>query len=238
MPQVTVIMTTYAPDEARARCAKIVVESLDKYLGLSEGEGGVALHIADDGSPEKYTASLVNYAREFFNVSYTVAPRRGIGGSLNLALQHLHWRDVGGAGDGLYMYITDDWKLIDDLDLDTPVGLIRGLNYDYVRLGPIHAGLRGVTRYTENLEYFLELEPSYGGFCFATRPFLCRPRFFEVVGSFAELKDAYDTERDYSDRINYIHHRNLKLAFAGLFDTRSLWEHIGDVSPVGHIQLT
>lgn len=222
---ITIVMTTYAPDDARAVCAQRVVQSLSDFLMCEEP---IALHIADDGSEPRYTSDLVSYAEALGNfeaVTFTVANRLGIGGSLNRALRTIT--------PELWLYITDDWLVLDYWNINKAVKLVREHRYDYVRLGPIHPGLLGRTKYIEGLEYFLELNPGFGGVCFATRPFLANWDFYSHMGPFPEKLDAYDTERIYAERAR---DRNARMAFCGLFDTRSLFEHIGDVSPVGKIK--
>lgn len=221
-------MTCYAPVEERAMYAQRVAQSLADYLRADEP---IALHVADDGSPEPYCADLVAYADairdfgHFDHVSYSVSPRMGIGGSLNLAMQHI-------ADDELFFYITDDWELTNYIDLSVPARLIRDLNYDYVRVGPIHPNLVCATRYEQGYDFWLELQPQYGGFCFATRPFLARKRFYDVVGPFEEYLDAYDTERLYAEKVKQ-EYSQVKLAHVG--DLTGCFQHIGKF-PVGKIQ--
>lgn len=225
---IKIVMTSYMPDEARLECAMEVATALGSFLHANES---IALHIADDGSPNVFLPRLVDYARSirlFNSISYTIVPRLGIGGSLNAALANV-------AADELWFYITDDWLLLDKLDLSNQATMIRTRKYDYVRVGPIHPNIHCVVRYGEGFEYWLEMQPEYGGYCFATRPFLASKQFYERVGPFLENHDAYDTERDYAERVR---DSGVYMAYVGLLDTRSLWKHIGDVSPVGHIQPT
>jgi hypothetical protein len=224
---INIIMTTYAPTEERAACAQRVVDGLSSFLRSSEA---LSLHIADDGSPVQYTSDLVAYAKvsNFFdNVTYTVVPRLGIGGSLNKALSLL-------ASGELWMYITDDWLLKEALNLDNAITLLRRYGYDYIRLGPIHAGIEGEVKFHEDVQYFLDLHFWRGGFCFATRPFLATRAFYVKMGNFPEKLDVYDTERAYSDR-SIMMADDIKMAFTGSFDTRKLFEHIGESCPVGHL---
>lgn len=234
---IRIVMTSYMPDKARLECAKDAVTSLfgglittvDLHTMRQGGLERIAIHISDDGSPSDHYYDLVTCARYFpWEVTASVSPRLGIGGSLNTAMKSI-------SSDDLWLYTTDDWKLTDILNLDVPIRLLREQNYDYVRLGPIHAGLTGETRYAEGLEYWLHLHHSMGGFCFATRPFLATKAFYEKIGPFPEKLDAYDHERVYAERIRDAAWVNL--AFAGRFDTRQQWKHLGDVSPVGKIQL-
>lgn len=228
---IRVIMTTYTPanDCPRAGYPITVLHSLREYLHASEP---IEIWIADDGSPEPHVKDIVGYAKElgfpFQGVGSSVVDRKGIGASLNRALGYL-------PDDTLWFYITDDWELRAPLDLTGPAKLIRDVGYDYVRVGPIHPNLNATVRYRdEELQYYLQLHPEHGGFCFATRPFLTSKWFWQNIGPFDEYKDAYDTERMYAERVtkNAVH---VTLAYYGLLDTREQWKHIGEYE-VGHIK--
>lgn len=231
---ITIVMTSYMPDEARALCAQRVIQSLVDNLKSQEH---LAFHLADDGSPINFYEDIIAYASAagsidnvFKKVTSTRVERRGIGGSLNEALEFLRIT----RGTKRWMYITDDWLLKKELNLDRANLLIHNYGFDCVRLGPIHPNLSGITRYYSDVEYYLQLWPTFGGYCFATRPFLANIRMFDVIGRFPEKLDAYDTERIYAETI--AKHNDIAIAFLGPFDTTDLWEHIGDVSPVGKIQ--
>jgi hypothetical protein len=184
------------------------------------------LHVADDDSYEDtYIYNLLDKAGSAWGVasSYTNAQRNGIGASLNLALERLE-RD-----DDLWMYITDDWLLTAPLDLSLAVWLLRERQRDYVRLGPIHPNLHCITCH-HNGAWWLDLEQEFGGFAFATRPFLATRRFYREVGPFPENLDAYDTERIYAERVSRMYTISLSA-----INLHGPWRHIGDVE-VGDIQ--
>lgn len=209
------------PELAEACCA-----ALHDYL---EADEPIEIRIADDGSddPERLeqmlNAGLIH--------SYTVAPRRGIGGSLNTALSNLYGYRTH--EDALWLYTTDDWLLTQQFNIQPAVDLIRQHDYDYVRLGPLHPDLLCKTRH-HNEQWWLHLDQSAGGFAFATRPFLATRAFYTIVGRFAEHEDAYDTERHYAERVART--GSVNLAAIVPYGMHGPWSHVGAENDVGRIQ--
>lgn len=220
-------MTSYAPVPERLFYARRVVENLAKFLHAPDE---IRLHIADDGSPfEEDFKALALHAdlsrRGWKRGSFSNAGRSGIGGSLNLAM-----REQVRPND-YWLYITDDWLLTKPLDITVAYRLLRERGYDYVRLGPIHPNIRCTTRFEVDFGYYLELHPEYGGFAFATRPFLATRKFYDKIGGFTEKANAYEAERLYSEKVT-AKALDLKLGFVA--DLNCGWEHIGDYN-VGQI---
>lgn len=201
---VTVVMTTYNPESGAPRYdyAARCLMWLKANLLASEHREFV---LTDDGSPDCGALWSLGADR------VVVGPHNGIGSSLNRALDGLQ---------GPWMYTTDDWLLKEPLDLELPLWLLE--EYDLVRLGPIHPNLRCTTKFTANHGWWLEVDPSHGGFAFATRPFLARQELVEQVGLFDEGLDAYETERLYAERCMWAHIRVAAVNLAGP------WEHIGE----------
>ena len=219
-------MTTYFSDShpQREKYAHKAVGSLLEHLHC---ESGLYLHIADDSEQiNPTTRDLMKQAHSEWEVSstYSNSGHRGIGASLNCALNGLPVNE--------WMYTTDDWVLTDFLDLDVPIRLLHS-GYDLVRLGPIHPDLQCVTRFQAGLGWWLDLNPHYGGFCFATRPFIATKAFYAKVGPFDEQLNSYETERLYAQKVA---NSTCKLAYWGAVDLAGPWEHIGEDN-VGFLEI-
>lgn len=230
---ITVVMTTYFPDSdlgnERVGYARRVVTSLLKSLVCDEP---ICLLIADDGSPDKrlnVIGELEDEADNYWETvsRYTNAYRGGIGASLNGALEKI-------SSDELWMYTTDDWHLVDTLDLSGPIKLLRYRDYDLVRLGPIHPDLRCTTRFDSSIGWWLDIDQCYGGFAFATRPFIATREFYNKVGPFDEHLNSYETERLYAERVAK---STVKLAYWGGVDLAGPWDHLG-IESIGMMDLT
>jgi len=224
-PKVAVVMTTYAPlgevGEQRQKYAWQTIESLRVHLRGAN----FRMHIADDGSAEQeFVKNLAGITCAYQGwqraASFTNAMRSGIGGSLNLALARLH--------EDIWMYMTDDWLLTDALDISRAVDLIVRRGYDYVRLGPIHPHLQCSTEFDQEIGWWLRIHQKWGGFCFATRPFLASKAFYKRVGDFKSKCDSYECEKDYNERVCAI--EELKLAS---IEIHGPWKHVGDNYSIG-----
>lgn len=224
MGDVTVVMTTYFPEgsvgDARVEYA---TKSLNALLENLECEDGLRLHIADDGSPVQRRAfiyGLMHQAATYWErqSGVTDVMRGGIGGSLNLALSVM-------SEDAIWMYTTDDWELTDKLDLAGPLSLLENYGYDLVRLGPVHPDLQCVTRFSSTLGWWLDIHQHYGGFAFATRPFIAKRSMFTNVGPFDEGLNSYETERLYAEKVA---RSTAKLAYWGGINLAGPWRHLGN----------
>lgn len=217
---VTVVMTTYAPESLRVR----ETYACRSWVGLAENlvaPFDLKLHTADDGSfDHAYLQNIRQSASKQWGRLSTASlvNRGGIGASLNAALKFVE--------DDLWMYTTDDWLLTRKLDLIKAIKLI-DIGYDYVRLGPIHPHLACATQFNVDIGWWLQLHQKFGGFAFATRPFLATKRFYERVGPFKEQCDSYVCERDYADRVSEIDTLTL-----GAVNLEGPWQDLGqdDVS--------
>ena len=217
----TIVMTTYFPQgiggESRAqgayRCLEAFIERLSSPIEIR-------LCVADDGSFHiDYIDKLLLLAESAWHTPslYTNADRHGIGASLNKAL-------IAIPVDDKIFYTTDDWLLTENLSAAGALQLIED-GYDYVRVGPTHPNLKCVTRFNTIIGWWLDITCGYG-YCFATRPFIARRHFFDKVGPFDEDKNAYETERLYTERVNK--NTDMYLAQIGSISLHGPWEHIGE----------
>lgn len=219
MTNIAVVMTTYAPEgevgDARKKYAWEAVHNLLLHLRGAD----FRLHIADDGSPDQ------TYLRDLCGTAFTTWPRRasmtnaerkGIGGSLNLALDNISER--------IWMYTTDDWDLTERFDISAAIALIEHLGYDYVRLGPIHPHLMCSAEFNQEIGWWLRIHQKWGGYAFATRPFVATKEFFYNVGRFEERSTSYSCETEYNERVSKLEH--LKLACLPDISGK-MWRHIG-----------
>lgn len=182
--------------------------------------------LADDGSEDTdYLKHCAAIATERWDTPTTVtqANRKGIGGSLNLALKEIDFAEF-------WMYSVDDWVLTQPLDLEPALRLIREGGVDYVRLNPMHPNLVCTTKFNETLGWWLDIHHGMGGFSFATRPFIATKNFYKIIGPFKEGVNAYEMEQDYAERVSTIKEINL----AALIDLHGPWKHVG-VQEVGRI---
>lgn len=218
-----VVMTSYVPegygiDHPRAQYASRCVNDLYWHL---YGPEKLELVIANDGPHDQPHIDMLReqLLDTDWSTSAAHGPRRGIGGSLNRAMNLV-------GRDDLWMYTTDDWRLVLPYDVTQAVRLIREAGYHYVRLGPPHPNVYCKLRFTQALDWWFDLFPSQGGYVFATRPFIADRWFYDRVGPFKELCNAYDAERDYSDRVNAIGD-DLNMAEIVHSSLEGPWEHIG-----------
>lgn len=215
---IDVVMTTYQPTGSqRAKYMKLTVESLVQNLKGDE----FRLIIADDGSPDQDTNfAMCRYVENhgWANPIITNALRAGVGGSMNLALNHV---------DGLWIYTVDDWMLGRELNIEKARALLEW--HDCVRIGAIHPNITCYARFNERLGWWLELDQARGGFVFATRPFLATKQFYEKVGPFKDKCSSYDVETDYAMRINS---SDVRIAHVGTLEGPFI--HIGEnVNSIG-----
>ena len=215
---ITLVMTTYFTEGVPER-VDYALASLGSLLQFLYSKDGLKLHIADDSHESGETCEALAFMAESCGwpaTSYSNSRHMGIGSSLNMAMRALQ--------TDMFMYTTDDWLLTKQLELDGPAKLL-GMGYDLVRLGPIHPDLACVSRFQAGLGWWLDLLPHYGGFAFATRPFLATKGFYDKIGPFNEGLNSYETERLYAERVAK---SNAKLAYWGGVDLAGPWIHVGE----------
>jgi hypothetical protein len=222
---ITIVMTTYAPEGEGAIRARYAERTMDHLGGSLYAPEDFRFHIADDGSAD--TAYIKEMLHDWGDEcsSWTRTERKGIGASLNKALATI---------DDKWLYITDDWLLTDTLNLNVPCRLIDEQQYDLVRLGPPHPNLRCMTRFCQGLGWWLDIDPTFGGFAFATRPFLASKDFYHICGPFVEGANAYVVEQDYAVRVAELGRARIAYYDAS-FNQGGPWRHIGKYE-VGRVQ--
>lgn len=208
----TVVVTTYIPqgDIGKRRFEYLfeAVYSLWEHLSGNECK----LHIADD-SEEPGLIDVSQFPLSL--ISYSNSRHRGIGASLNKALEHV---------SGNWMYTTDDWLLTNRLDVTSALKLLDYYKYDVVRVGPLHPNLGCTTRFNQDVGWWLDIHN--GAFAFATRPFIATYDFYARTGKFMEQVDSYQCEVDYMKRA-----KGAKIA--GIMEYHNIWEHLGEDYSVG-----
>lgn len=225
---IVIVMTCYAPSSERAEYARETLKALIKFARATEP---IRLHVADDGSPNKeFIQYLMSRAAAAWGTqpSWSDAQRKGIGGSLNAAMEYV-------TNDDLWFYITDDWVLTRHLFLDRPARLIRDMGYDVVRLGPIHPNLECTTKFAVEHGWWLDIHAACGGYAFATRPFLSTRAFVRNIGPFDEGLNAYETERLYAERVARSQTRIASINMRGPWRTIGQYE-VGEITPNGSVQ--
>lgn len=185
MAKLAVVLLTYN----RLDYAQKTLEYALKHIKYS---GELQFHIADDGSPEGYMCDLLNIAKAVgINPTITIAPRRGYGGSYNLAMKSLL------CSVDYVLPLEDDWQLTDDLNLD----LLTGVLEDETRINCIRLGYIGYFHplfaeflYVRN-HHFLLLDPdSPSQYIFSGGPRVERISYTRNLGVWPELTPAGETE--------------------------------------------
>lgn len=211
---VTVVMTTYVPEDVpeRAEYLDRSIASLIKWLRPYDAW---KIHVADDGSHNQNAVlDVINKWNKV--VSYTITEHAGIGSSLNAALRLI-------PDNGLWLYTTDDWVLLQHYDIRPAIKLIEEAGYDYVRIGHPHPDVLCKIKFQQGCGYWLHLYADEGGFAFATRPFIATKRFYNEVGPFKEQCSSYDVEIDYAERMKHTQHGLAQINLRG-----DEWHHIGE----------
>lgn len=125
------MLLTYAPSLKSPR-HEYATKTLRAVLDKLRFSGEIAVHIADDGSPNLHRQSLRKLAggyKHVVTVGESNSERRGYGASYNLATQMIH------PSSDIVLPLEDDWELTGDLDLDPLVeGLTSGA-FGCIRLG-------------------------------------------------------------------------------------------------------
>lgn len=124
---IAIVLLTCDRPTARTEYAKRALTSL---ANLRAGEE-LWLHVADDGSEERFRAEMIDRAREMFgdHASVTNAEGSGYGESYNLATQIVH-----GVAD-LILPVEDDWELVRPLNLRPIAAVLRDGLLGCVRMG-------------------------------------------------------------------------------------------------------
>jgi hypothetical protein len=191
--------------------------------------------VADDASaPEhrvefKWSSLLVNNVDGGQRLVFLPSEHRsGVGASLNRAIA---WAADNGIDTTLYA--VDDWELHDGgLPLGDMIEWLQQPSIGFLRLGPPHPGLSGVTHTGWPFNFWwTNLDWSAGGFVFSHRPALYHARFWASAGWHPEGLSALETERIYNEHAC----RRARHLTAGMW-IPSAWDvipnaELGDVQP-------
>jgi glycosyltransferase involved in cell wall biosynthesis len=170
--------------------AKATLQAVAEHL-LHRGD--IALHIADDGSPNGYMDELVRFANtlDFSDITTSNSKQGGYGANYNLAMQSTHE----------YQYILpleDDWELSRDLLVEPLLDLLD--RYNSIRLG--YLGFTGELKATVLPEGMLLLDPnSLEQHVFAGHPRLETREYQRKVGLWPEGLKPGETELAVSGRM-------------------------------------
>lgn len=196
LPPVTILMTTWAPDDgekgrAREEAARRALRSWERQLRYS---GSLFLHVADDGSAlPGYPVRVTEGTLFWEKATFSYQQRQGLGASLNKGLAEAFSRSP------LVLHAVDDWELLESLDLDPWVKTLLDpdLRLGMIRLGPPHPDLSGVVKMVPE-GWLLWLERHHYAFSF--RPALWHERLIQTYGPFEERTSALHCEWDYNER--------------------------------------
>lgn len=203
---VTVVITTYAPNEERAAVAERTIKSFSENLNYPN------LHwiISDDGSPNhnEFMERLKQYVpdAETLNIN-----RGGVGKSKNTALAKAFERSH------LVFLSEDDWLLSEPLDLLTYVQLM----LDYGDICMVRFGFLGgeftakYTGYGYPLDFW-SLQRDSGLYVYSGQVSLRAKSLYDIVGWHKEGVDAGTEELDFCHRYNNTSH-NLKILWPAKF---------------------
>lgn len=199
MKRLCIMLLTYAEslESPRASYAYSTLTSALTYIHTSEE---VAVHIADDGSPQEYRDFLRETAGGYSWVAAigeSNAERRGYGASYNLATQHIH------PGTDYVLVLEDDWILNDRLYLD---GHMRALDtgvFGCIRLGYLGTTqtLIGHVRHVADESYWMLHPDSPEPHVFAGHPRLETVAWQRQAGPWPEGLNPGETEFAVAQRV-------------------------------------
>lgn len=192
-PRISVLLLTYSndPDGPRAFYAQKTLDAVMRNLGYS---GELALHIADDGSPEEHRTRLVKQAADHFvEVTISNSARSGYGANYNLATQIIHDRGP------LALPLEDDWELTHPLNVDAYAEALLSGAVRSVRLGYLShtQPLRAELIYVGDKQYLLFDPDSAEPHINAGHPRLETVDYERSVGPWAEGINPGATEFDW-----------------------------------------
>lgn len=193
LPGLTIVFTTYIPPGGDHRAA-VEVKTLNSWKEYLKYDGGIHIHIADDGS-SKYDEEFWRKSIPWAEVSYSRADRQGVGASLNRA------HAVAWEHSPLTFYAQSDWSLQGPMDLTPWAGAL--MEYDDVgciRLGIAMPQLRnGKMKHLVGYGWAIDFERY--SYYWSQRPAIYHRRFFEAYGSLPENIDALSVDKVYNERI-------------------------------------
>lgn len=179
----TICLLTYD----RFEYAKITLESVLRNIRFT---GNLAIHIADDGSPNGYIEALRDLVDSDIHVSSSNSARGGYGANYNLAMQTVHQFSE------FVLPLEDDWELVKQLPLNKLCRDLTILGGGCIRLGYLGftQSLRGkLMRAWEDVYLRLDSE-SDEPHVFAGHPRLETTEWARLVGPWPEGLGAGATE--------------------------------------------
>jgi len=231
MSKVTILMTTYYPDneygKQRARVAQETLCSWEDMLWFNDKispANGIDLCVVDDGSP-KSLIDIATLLTRFNNYVRLQQQRHGCGASLNAG-----FRQAFENGSDIVLYAVDDWELLYDFDITPWVQLLEERDdVGMVRLGPPHPNLMGkVEIFTSNYQGW-GLRLFRQGYAYGMRPALYHKRFIDAYGWFEEDVSTLECERLYNEKFCSMSGPDVVLALP------HPWEHkisgLSDIDP-------
>lgn len=222
LEQVSIVITTYFDADhgaERVRAALEAARTWKKYFDHKHFH----IHVADDGSVDKYLTFYVNNLKKIFtHEEFTLSSqqRQGVGASLNAGIRHALERS------DMFLYLVDDWSLTRPFHLEP---WIQALEDDWtigmVRLGPPHPNIRGKIRMLPS-GWVMVLDRY--GYAYGQRPALYHQRFHEYYGAYPEHCSALECERMYN-----LYYANNFLGPDIVLALPDFWQHIDTVSMSG-----
>lgn len=179
----TICLLTYD----RFEYAKITLESVIRNIRFT---GNLAIHIADDGSPNGYIEALRDLVDNDIPCSSSNSARGGYGANYNLAMQTVHQFSE------FVLPLEDDWELVKQLPLNKLCRDLTILGGGCIRLGYLGftQSLRGkLMRAWEDVYLRLDSE-SDEPHVFAGHPRLETTEWARLVGPWPEGLGAGATE--------------------------------------------
>lgn len=214
---ITIIMTTWAPEDERGNMRIAAAEqALKSWQENLQYDGELLLHVADDGSNNgDYGSSIDSPPACWWKGKKTFSRQSGgVGASMNAGFRQAFTRSP------LAFYVVDDWLLLEPFDLSPWADfLLRSKDLGLMIFGPPSSGVRGrwgqiavaepykldATRDPHNQLYLFFPEPTPGTpprwcYGYSQRPALYHKRFIQQHGWMDEDDSAIWSERVYNER--------------------------------------
>ncbi len=229
LPKLAIVVTTYIPPNGALRMEAIerTIRSWKEHLKY---DGGIHIHIADDGSAVTLGEFLDFWGRllgDWCTMSYSRREHEGVGASLNRGFATCHEITP------ITLYAVDDWSLVADLDI-TPWAQLLLENEDVgcVRLGMSSPWLRGGVMRVFPQGWTIEWERY--SYIWCMRPALYHRRFLDAYGPLPEGVNAFEVDRLYNGRI--VNSQGPSIVLALLHPWQHLWSiELGDIEPGGDV---
>lgn len=189
VPPVYIILTTYKRTSFALRTIKAIKDNLQwPNLGWL---------VCDDHSEGDHVDKLVKEIGQTNHLWVYDSRRRGVGHSMNTALQHV-WE----LGWDLVIMMEDDWVLDKPMDLTPYVNtLLNHDRYGLIRFGYLSPGL-SATLISEEGRLYWQLENRGYTYNFTGHPSLRHRRFHDIYGYYDEGLTPGQTELSLCGKVN------------------------------------